>query len=193
MSGSGSNIAHLSPEDISKWPTPNYENPDRLTWMPAYSSIWFIAATLLFGMRCWLRVRGHAGRLGLDDVRKHETDGRRRCAELTCTIGHSSTGLARWFVVHGSHDALLRMGWIPTCMGYSNPQANRPGFMHVAGRILVPGLRWMHKSVHSPILPPSRGRDVLSTIQMADLVCNRLYHCIHRGVLHHPPRQLHSY
>lgn len=81
-----SNIAHLSPEDISKWPTPNYENPDRLTWMPAYSSIWFISATLLFGMRCWLRVRGHAGRLGLDDVRKHETDRRRRCAKLTCDL-----------------------------------------------------------------------------------------------------------
>lgn len=117
MSGSGSNIAHLSPEDIAKWPAPNYENPDRLTWMPAYSSIWFIAATLLFGMRCWLRVRGHAGRLGLDDVRKHETGGRKR-AELTYTAGDSPTGLARWIVVHSGHNALLGMGWIPPCLGY---------------------------------------------------------------------------
>jgi hypothetical protein len=44
----GSNIAHLTPADIAKWPAPNYEDPDRITWMPIYS--------------------GHAGRLGLDDV-----------------------------------------------------------------------------------------------------------------------------
>jgi hypothetical protein len=64
----GSNIAHLTPADIAKWPAPNYEDPDRITWMPIYSGIWFAAATILFAMRCWLRIRGHAGRLGLDDV-----------------------------------------------------------------------------------------------------------------------------
>jgi hypothetical protein len=80
----GSNIAHLTPADIAKWPTPNYENPDRITWMPIYSGIWFAAATILFGMRCWLRIRGHAGRLGLDDVCGSRSD-TVACYDLTFT------------------------------------------------------------------------------------------------------------
>jgi hypothetical protein len=64
-----SNILHLSPEVIASWPTPNYEDPDRETWMPIYSPIWFAAATTMVAMRYWLRARGHAGKLGLDDVR----------------------------------------------------------------------------------------------------------------------------
>jgi hypothetical protein len=63
-----SNIAHLTPADIAKWPPANYENPERVTWMPIYASIWFAGATIVFGVRCWLRFRGHAGKLGLDDV-----------------------------------------------------------------------------------------------------------------------------
>jgi hypothetical protein len=44
-------------------------DPDRETWMPIYSPIWFAAATTMVAMRYWLRARGHAGKLGLDDVR----------------------------------------------------------------------------------------------------------------------------
>ena len=65
-----SNIAHLTPADIAKWPPANYENPDRITWMPIYASMWFAGATIVFAVRCWLRFRGHAGKLGLDDVRR---------------------------------------------------------------------------------------------------------------------------
>ncbi|KAM0699321.1 hypothetical protein Q7P36_001368 [Cladosporium allicinum] len=71
MASSGkhnSNIAHLTPDIISNWPAPNYDNPDRITWLPIYSSVWFGAATILLGLRYWLRIRGHAGRLGLDDA-----------------------------------------------------------------------------------------------------------------------------
>jgi hypothetical protein len=71
MASSGkhnSNIAHLTPEIISNWPTPNYDNPDRITWLPIYSGIWFGAATILLVLRYWLRVRGYAGKFGLDDV-----------------------------------------------------------------------------------------------------------------------------
>ena len=71
MASSGkhnSNIAHLTPEIMSSWPRPNYINPDTITWLPIYSSIWFGAATILLVLRYWLRIRGHAGRLGLDDV-----------------------------------------------------------------------------------------------------------------------------
>jgi hypothetical protein len=76
MASSGktnSNIAHLTPADVAKWPHPNYVDPETIPWLPVYSSVWFAAATILFGMRCWLRLRGHAGRLGLDDVRDTNT------------------------------------------------------------------------------------------------------------------------
>lgn len=62
------NIINLTPADMAKWPTPNYENPDRRTWLPAFSATMFAAATMMVAMRFWLRIRGHAGKLGLDDV-----------------------------------------------------------------------------------------------------------------------------
>jgi hypothetical protein len=36
--------------------------------MPIFSGITFAAATLMVATRFWLRIRGHAGKLGLDDV-----------------------------------------------------------------------------------------------------------------------------
>jgi hypothetical protein len=63
-----SNILDQTPDVISKWPKANYDNPDQLTWLPIYTCIWFGAATIMVAMRFWLRSRGHAGRLGLDDV-----------------------------------------------------------------------------------------------------------------------------
>lgn len=62
------NIINLTPADVLSWPKPNYENPDRRTWLPAFSCSMFAAATVLLGLRFWLRIRGHAGKLGLDDV-----------------------------------------------------------------------------------------------------------------------------
>jgi hypothetical protein len=62
------NILDQTPEVIAKWPKANYDNPDQLTWLPIYSCIWFGVATIMVAMRFWLRSRGHAGRLGLDDV-----------------------------------------------------------------------------------------------------------------------------
>jgi hypothetical protein len=63
-----SNILDYTPELIASWPAPNYDNPERIAWMPIYASVWFAAATLLVVVRIWLRSRGHAGQLGLDDV-----------------------------------------------------------------------------------------------------------------------------
>lgn len=63
-----SNILDQTPEVIAKWPKANYVNPDELTWLPIYTCIWFGAATVMVAVRFWLRFRGHAGRLGLDDV-----------------------------------------------------------------------------------------------------------------------------
>ena len=63
-----SNILDQTPDVIAKWPKANYDNPDQLTWLPIYSCIWFGAATIMVAMWFWLRSRGHAGRLGLNDV-----------------------------------------------------------------------------------------------------------------------------
>lgn len=63
-----SNILDQTPEVIAKWPKANYVNPEELTWLPIYTCIWFGAATVMVAVRFWLRFRGHAGRLGLDDV-----------------------------------------------------------------------------------------------------------------------------
>lgn len=62
------NIINLTPADMATWPKPNYENPERRTWLPIFSGVMFGAATLMVFLRFWLRIRGHAGRLGLDDV-----------------------------------------------------------------------------------------------------------------------------
>jgi hypothetical protein len=62
------NIINLTPADVLAWPKPNYEDPVRRTWMPIFSGLTFAAATLMVATRFWLRIRGHAGKLGLDDV-----------------------------------------------------------------------------------------------------------------------------
>jgi hypothetical protein len=62
------NIIHLTPADIAKWPAPNYEHPQKITWLPAYIGTWFAAGTVMIGIRFWLRLRGHSGKFGLDDV-----------------------------------------------------------------------------------------------------------------------------
>jgi hypothetical protein len=66
-----SNILDQTPEVIAKWPKPNYDDPDQLTWLPIYMCIWFTAATFMVAVRFWLRARGHAGNLGWDDVSNH--------------------------------------------------------------------------------------------------------------------------
>ena len=62
------NIINLNPADIAKWPMPNYVDPERRTYMPAFASIWFAAGTLMVGTRFVLRTQSGAGKFGLDDV-----------------------------------------------------------------------------------------------------------------------------
>lgn len=62
------NIINLTPADVATWPTPNYVNPVTRRWLPAFSVTLFAVATSMVAMRFWLRMRGHAGKLGLDDV-----------------------------------------------------------------------------------------------------------------------------
>jgi hypothetical protein len=74
----GNNVVNLTPEVMATWPAPNYDNPNERTWLPVFTLIWFAAASIMVAMRFWLRIRGHAGKLGLDDVStcKHATQSR---------------------------------------------------------------------------------------------------------------------
>jgi hypothetical protein len=65
MSG---NLHRLDPSVYLSWPTPNYVNPERRAWMPAYAGTLTAVASLAVVTRFWLRVRKQAGPLGLDDV-----------------------------------------------------------------------------------------------------------------------------
>ena len=65
MSG---NIINLASADVSSWPTPDYIDTVQRTWMLPLSGVLFAAATLIVAIRFYLRARGYAGNLGLDDV-----------------------------------------------------------------------------------------------------------------------------
>ncbi|KXS98993.1 hypothetical protein AC578_6164 [Pseudocercospora eumusae] len=54
--------------DHSQWPTPNYVNPERRTWMPGFILAWQIVSTILISGRFYLRGRKQAGSFGFDDV-----------------------------------------------------------------------------------------------------------------------------
>ena len=53
---------------LASWPKPNYVDPERRTWMPAFSLTWQIVSTLLVFGRFYLRLRRLAGPFGYDDA-----------------------------------------------------------------------------------------------------------------------------
>jgi hypothetical protein len=65
MSG---NLNRLDPAFYATWPTPDYENPERRSWMPIYAGVLQGASSLIVVTRLILRARNKAGPLGLDDV-----------------------------------------------------------------------------------------------------------------------------
>jgi hypothetical protein len=63
------NLVNVSPEAVAKWPPANYNNPTTRDWMPIFVGIWFGFATIMTGVRLWLRAyKKQAGGLGVDDV-----------------------------------------------------------------------------------------------------------------------------
>ena len=62
------NILNLDPAVIASWPEPNYVGPLERTWLPLACGIMYGFSTLTVILRLWLRLRGQAGGLGLDDV-----------------------------------------------------------------------------------------------------------------------------
>jgi hypothetical protein len=63
------NLVNVSPADVATWPPPNYKNPEVRNWMPIFVGILFGFATVMTGVRLWLRAyKKQAGGLGIDDV-----------------------------------------------------------------------------------------------------------------------------
>ena len=62
------NIQEIPPEVLASWPKPNYVDPVRRDWMPAFALCWQIASTILVWGRFYLRVRKLAGPFGYDDA-----------------------------------------------------------------------------------------------------------------------------
>ena len=65
MSG---NLNRLDPAIYATWPTPDYINPERRSWMPIYAGVLQGASSLIVITRLYLRARNKAGSFGLDDV-----------------------------------------------------------------------------------------------------------------------------
>ena len=63
------NIHSIPVAVIASWPKPNYIDPVRRTWMPAYAGTLQVVASLMIITRLWLRAQRKAGVLGADDVR----------------------------------------------------------------------------------------------------------------------------
>lgn len=60
---------HAVPESvIASWPEPNYIDPVRRSWMPAFACTFLGVSTVLVAGRFYLRARNKAGAFGLDDL-----------------------------------------------------------------------------------------------------------------------------
>lgn len=60
---------HEVPESVvESWPKPNFTDPVRREWMPAFAITWQVGSTLLVAGRFYLRARRQAGSFGLDDL-----------------------------------------------------------------------------------------------------------------------------
>ncbi|KAM0717484.1 hypothetical protein Q7P37_007336 [Cladosporium fusiforme] len=59
---------NLAPSDFEAWPEPNYIDPERREWMPAYALSLQAASSVAVILRLWLRARKQAGPFGVDDA-----------------------------------------------------------------------------------------------------------------------------
>lgn len=64
----GGNLNELSPSVIASWPKPNYVDPVRRSWLPAFAIVWQSVSTVLVFVRFYLRARRRAGPFGWDDA-----------------------------------------------------------------------------------------------------------------------------
>lgn len=96
---------HVVPEWVLEhWPEPNYVDPVRRSWMPAFAIVFPAVSTVLIAGRFWLRATKQAGSFGLDDlfiaigwVRQEMPMVRVREAADTAVGGLT------WTICHGDH------------------------------------------------------------------------------------------
>ena len=62
------NFNSIPPSVIASWPKPNYIDPVRRSWLPAFSCTLLGVSTILITGRFYLRARREAGDFGLDDL-----------------------------------------------------------------------------------------------------------------------------
>lgn len=62
------NFNDIPPKVIASWPKPNYIDPVRRSWLPAFSCALLGVSTVLIAGRFYLRARKEAGDFGLDDL-----------------------------------------------------------------------------------------------------------------------------
>jgi hypothetical protein len=78
-------------------------------------------------------------------------------------------------------------------VGRASRQTDDTGPVHVARRVHIPCLWRMHESLHPLVLPSSRRRHVLETLQVAYLGRHRLHDIIHFYLLRRSFGQLHTH
>jgi len=57
----------ISPEEIARWPQPNYVDPQRQIWVAPFGITLLCIATLVIAVRLYARITRMAGSFGLDD------------------------------------------------------------------------------------------------------------------------------
>lgn len=143
----------------------------------------------MVAMRFWLRSRGHAGRLGLDDVSTLSMP-RRNHNVLTPTV-RPPARLDRSLDVHSRlrrlHPARQRR---PPRLGRQARPALLRRALHVARAILLLNLQRVHQSLDPVFLPPSGNRHLFEKMVLLRLVRHRFYDCVHDRLLHHAARRL---
>ncbi|USW55931.1 hypothetical protein Slin15195_G092500 [Septoria linicola] len=61
-------LTSIDPSVYASWPTPDYVDPERRTWMPAFLLVGLAAVTVMLSGRFYLRFRKLAGTYGWDDL-----------------------------------------------------------------------------------------------------------------------------
>ncbi|KAI5370883.1 hypothetical protein Slin14017_G017620 [Septoria linicola] len=124
------NLQSIPASVIANWPPPNYIDPVRRTWMPAFAGTFQAVATLLLVTRLCLRANGKAGKFGLDDVSqqasmivKYVADGLRALLipaylgstafTTLCILGAQKHGMDRhiWDVRYETFEYTALIGW----------------------------------------------------------------------------------
>jgi hypothetical protein len=57
----------ISPEEIARWPSPNYIDPQRRIWVAPFGITLLCITTLVIAVRLYARITRMAGNFGLDD------------------------------------------------------------------------------------------------------------------------------